>query len=264
MRDELTRVASHRPLPGWIEDTDFGWRGRIGMIYPSIGRTPEHEWWRLAPRGVTLHITRVLLRATSMEELNRIGGFAEDAARLLATAKPDVICFACTTGTMVRGMEYDRQLTGRISEATGIPATSMAQGVIEGLRALGAKKLAVATAYVDEINAHERQFLLDNGFEVELIEGLQLTDSIRISEVSPEEVYRFARDVYRRSGSADAILISCGSLRTLEIVSELESDTGKPVVSSNIAQMWIALRMLGIGEPVLGVGRLMQVCRPGD
>lgn len=259
MSEESPKSTGQRVLPGWIEDTNFGWRGRIGIIYPSIGRTPEHEWWRMTPRGVTLHITRVLLRATSMEELNRIGGFAEEAAQLLATAKPDLICFACTTGTMVRGIEYDRQLTRRITDVTGIPATSMAQGVIEGLRALGAKKLAVATAYVDEINEHERQFLQDNGFEVELIHGLQMTDSIKISEVSPEEVYRFARDVYRRASSADAILVSCGSLRTLEIVDALESDTGKPVVSSNIAQMWIALRKLGIGEPVLGAGRLMQV-----
>lgn len=110
----------------------------------------------MAPRGVTLHVTRVLFRATSMEEANRIGGFAEDAARLLATAKPDLLCFACTTGTMVKGIDYDRQLTRRLAEATGIPATSMAQGVVEGLRALGANKLAVATAYVDDMIEHER------------------------------------------------------------------------------------------------------------
>ena len=259
MCTESAHPLDRRPVPGWIDDANFGWRGRIGVIYPSIGRTPEHEWWRMLPRGVTLHITRVMFRATSVEELERIGGLAEEAAKLVATARPDVICFACTTGTMIKGIEYDRQLNRRLTEITGIPATSMAEGAVEGLKAVGAHRLAVATAYIDEINEHERKFLQDCGFEVQLIEGLQMTDSIKIADVSPGEVYRFARDVYRRAADADAILISCGSLRTLEIVSELEMDTGKPVVSSNIAQLWIALRKLGIGEPIPGFGRLMQM-----
>lgn len=79
--------------------------------------------------------------------------------------------------------------------------------------------------------------------------------------------------MYRRASGSDAILVSCGSLRTLEIVEALERDTGKSVVSSNIAQMWTALRMLGMAgaerpifERVLPILKAYgdQIIRAGD
>ena len=37
----------------------YGWRGRIGLLVPSINTTMETEFWRIAPAGVSVHTARI-------------------------------------------------------------------------------------------------------------------------------------------------------------------------------------------------------------
>ena len=37
----------------------YGWRGRIGLLVPSINTTMETEFWRIAPEGVSVHSARI-------------------------------------------------------------------------------------------------------------------------------------------------------------------------------------------------------------
>jgi maleate isomerase len=64
--------------------------------------------------------------------------------------------------------------------------------------------------------------------------------------------------VARAAPNADAILISCGNLRSFEAIEPLETDTGLPVVTSNQAGLWQALRLVGIRDPLPGIGRLLR------
>jgi maleate isomerase len=73
----------------------------------------------------------------------------------------------------------------------------------------------------------------------------------------PWENYRFTLSAYEKVPDVDAILISCGALRTMEIIEDLEKATGKPVVSSNLCGAWMCLKLAGIKEPIHGYGSLM-------
>src|SRR5437868_106181 len=37
----------------------YGWRGRIGLLVPSINTTMEPELWSIAPQGVSVHTARI-------------------------------------------------------------------------------------------------------------------------------------------------------------------------------------------------------------
>ena len=74
----------------------------------------------------------------------------------------------------------------------------------------------------------------------------------------PDETERFARDVANATRDADGILISCGNLRTFEAIEPLEKDFGLPVVTSNQAGLWQALRMAGIEDKLPNLGRLLR------
>ena len=65
--------------------------------------------------------------------------------------------------------------------------------------------------------------------------------------------------VHSCAGRADAILISCGTYRTFEILPYLEMDTGAPVVSSNQATLWRALRAVGLPDVIPNLGKLWTV-----
>jgi len=244
--------------PGWLLDSDFGWKGRLGLIKPSPGWTVEHEWPRMLPRGVSYHVTRIPLQATTPEELLKMGEHAIEGAKLLASANVDLICYGCTVETILKGMEYDRTLTEDLQKVAGVPAKTMTGAVVDALKEFKTQKLAIVTPYVEEINKREEAFLESLGFEVVYEKGLGISETVEIARISPGTVYQLGREAFLKAPEADTLFLSCGNLRTIEILSDLERNTGKPAISSNQAMLWGALRMVGVREPIYGFGSLLE------
>ncbi|WP_238705158.1 hypothetical protein [Parasedimentitalea marina] len=86
---------------------------------------------------------------------------------------------------------------------------------------MGAKKLVVGTPYLDEINTAEAEFLLKEGFEVLDIQGLNLETGIEFGQVTPSYWKKFAMEIDHPD--ADVIFLSCGGVRSLEVVEEIEA-----------------------------------------
>lgn len=234
----------------------YGWRGRIGLVVPSSNTTMEAEFWRYVPYGVSVHVTRVALKRVTVEELRVMAEKAEEAAELLATAGVDVIVYGCTTGSLLEGVEWEKSLVKRMESRAGMPVITTARAVVEALRTLSAKDIVVVTPYIDELNEREKRFLEEAGFRVIRIVGMGIVDNREIGSVPPGKVYRMAKKVF--VPEADALFISCTNLQTLPIIDTLEQDLGKPVVSSNSATLWAALRRIGIYEKLSCCGRLLR------
>jgi len=184
----------------------------------------------------------------------------ETGARYLATARVDVIAYGCTTGSFYRGPGWDREMLGLIAREAGVPAVATTPSVVEALRAFGARRLSVATPYPEWNNERLRAYLEAQRFEVLNVEGdpgAAAAGNQGINDQSPESVVEFAARACR--GDADALLCSCTAWRSVEAIDALERRTGKPVVTSNQATIWAALRALGLKEPVRGFGRLFDL-----
>jgi maleate isomerase len=218
----------------------------------------EPEFWRMAPEGVSVHTSRVRLSEVTPEALRLMASEVVRAAEELATAEVNVIVYGCTSGSLLEGVEWEERLRREIRERAGVEAITTAQAVVEALRALGIRRVAVATPYIDEINSRERSFLERSGFTVVRIRGLGIVRNTDIGRQPPWVAYRLAKEVAREAGrSADGVFISCTNFRTIEVIELLESELQLPVVSSNTASMWLALRTLGIRDR-LSYGRLLR------
>ena len=236
----------------------YGWKAKIGLIIPSTNTSNEPEFYRMAPPGVTIHTSRVLLVGeTTQESYLRMAAALADAAASLATAEVDVVAYSCTSGSIMCPLP---QLLKTMTDQTGTPATAASGAVVAALRALGVERVAVATPYPDLVNEKQKKFLEEHGFRVSHLKGMDLghTQEERraINRVPPEAVFRLARAVDRPD--AQAIFISCTALPTIDIIAEIEQELGKPVISSNTAVFWSCLRLLGIKAPVTGYGRLLE------
>jgi len=242
----------------WLNDGEFGWRGIIGLITPSVALTPEHEWGRMMPKGLAFVTTRILLERVTVEGLDQMGRYIEDAIKMMKSASVDVICYGCTSGSMSKGIKYDEELIQRIEKSTSKPATTMAKSVIKALQHSNVQRVGVVTPYPDEVNLTVRKFLEDNGFDVLAIDGLQITDPIEIRKLPPSIAYRLGKSMNSRVPDCDGIFLSCGNLRTIEILSSLEHDIAKPVISSNQALFWDALNVLGVNTRIYGYGSLLE------
>lgn len=232
----------------------YGRRLRIGLMVPSSNTTMEPEFNRMAPGGVSVHAARMRLDEVTPDGLVRMADGAGRAVSLLATADVDVIVYGCTTGSLVGGAEWETSLVGRIEEETGIQATSTARAVVEAIKAFGGGRVAVATPYTEELNSLERDFLASHGIEVAAMKGLSLTNNVEIGRTERAVVEELVRTVY---GGADMVFISCTNLPTIDLIDGLEDETKLPVVTSNQASMWAALKGSGF-EGIDGYGELLR------
>src|SRR5205814_5479923 len=236
-------------------------RTRIGVMVPSTNTTFEADFQLVAPRGVTIHGQRMWLTndAEGQAGMDRMNGEIETGARYLATATVDVVAYGCPTGSFYRGPGYDRELIETIERAAGVPAVAAAPAVVAALRAFGARRISVATPYPDWNNQRLRAYLEASGFEVLNVDGepaAAASGNQGINDQSPESVVAFGARACR--SEADALLCSCTAWRSVEAVDALEQRTGKPVVTSNQATIWMALGAIGVTDPVRGFGRLFE------
>lgn len=233
-----------------------GWRARLGLIVPSTNTVNEPEFYEHLPEGVSLHTSRMWLKEATAAELERMADDVERCAELLATADIEAIAYGCTTGSLVKGAGYDEMIESRLEEIAGVPAVATAASIKRAFNALEATSVSIATPYIEDLNRREKEFLEDAGYEVLGIEGLGLQDNLDIGAQRPETAYQKARSI--ADPDADAVFISCTNYRTFEIIERLEADLDKPVVTSNQATLWDALRTLGVDYSDLPLGKLFD------
>ncbi len=229
------------------------WQHKLGMIVPSWNTVMEYETQRMAGGGISVHTQRISHTADTEENLMWMGTQVPAAAKLLAHAKVNVICYGCTAGGFIKGPQYDREMNSQIKAATGIPGTTSASAITDALSAVGAKRISVATAYEPWLNVKTQQYLEAAGFTVLAIEGFGTQAH---AAVTPDRVAALAKKVDH--ADAQAVFIGCSNLRTLEIIESLEQELGKPVVTSNQASMWSMLRLVGATAAIPGAGRLFR------
>lgn len=235
-------------------DAGPGERAALGFILMSTDLVAEADIFRMAPDGVSVHFTRLktndhTTNATLAEHLPQL---ADAAARLQPDVKPAIISYCCTSGSIINGEE--RVCSEIRRGAPWAEPLCLATGVIDALRAVDAKKLVVGTPYLDEINTLEADWLAGHGFEVLDIQGLNLATGIEFGRVTPGFLKHFAVTIDQPG--ADAIFLSCSGMRALDAVPHIEAATGKPVITSNQAQLWSALRRAGVDDPLTGLGTL--------
>lgn len=161
-----------------------------------------------------------------------------------------------TSLSFFRGAGFNRELQAEMARATGLPCSTMSDAIVGGLRSLGVRRVAVATAYIDEVNTQLRRYLQDSDFEPLALEGLSISDVQAVGKVPTQVLVDLCVRVFKASPGADGILISCGGLVTLDAVKEVEATLQIPVVSSSPAGFWDLVRCAGLDPRSPGHGRL--------
>ncbi len=225
----------------------------LGMIFPPANYAVPPEAMLLYPNG------KFLAEGLAFSGMT-IEGYDEAVPRIVPAALKlkeqgaTAISIMGTSLTFYRGAAFNQELIDRVKKATGLPATSMSSGIVDGLKVAKAKRVAVATAYTPEVNATLERFLKESGFDVVSIKGMNL---IRANGVTPQQVYDFSIASYSPSSKADALLVSCGGLKTIDLLTPLEDKCKVPVVSSTPHALMNAVRLVGINPRVKGFGSVL-------
>ncbi|WP_051342924.1 maleate cis-trans isomerase family protein [Pseudonocardia spinosispora] len=239
-------------------EADNNQRG-IGVVAP-FDFALDRELWRWVPDNVSLYLTRMpfftTLVTVEMAATVSERGVVRRATRDVLTPEPDVVAYACASGSFVNGVLGERLLTRTMVDA-GAPAACTTSGaLVEALTTLGVRKLAIATPYVDEVTSRLVSYLEEYNVQTVSSSGLGLLGNIW--RVPYSKVVEIVSSV--DTPEADALFISCTNLPTYDVIEPLEQALGKPVITANQVTMWSALRAMGLqgigtGQSLLQAGQ---------
>ncbi len=230
----------------------------LGLVSPVEPTVPP-EAAVMYPSGIRFEQASVGLKTMTPEGYDQVLDRIAPVAKALAGQGARAIVLMGTSLSFYKGAAFNRELTARIKTASGLPAVTMSTAVVEGLRSVGGKRLAVATAYGDEVNSRLRTFLQEEGFEVLKIQGLGIEKVEDIYSVTQDALLKFSASVAESARGAAALLVSCGGLRTLDLIQPLEQRCTIPVVSSLPHALRAGVRLLGLSGRSPGYGRLLAM-----
>lgn len=237
----------------------LGWRARIGYIVPSTGTVTEAEWRRCAPEGVIFVGSRVLIQDVTPAGIQGLISQLERAALEVASAQVDVIVQVGTPAGFVDGRDTSGEIEKRLQDVTGIRTISMMSACLDAFRVLDLGRLVVVTPYVDELNERLRTALEAAGLKICALRGLGVRSNLEINALGSDVPYREVRLALKEAPEADGVFISSGGWPTMDVLDTLERDIQQPVVSSNAAALWKALRTAGLQDRFDSLGTLLAL-----
>ena len=230
---------------------------KIGLVVPFAEDKVPDEGLKMYP-GIDFVPHGTGVRSLTPEGYDAAVDKIVPAAENLARKGVEAVMVIGTSLTFYRGPEFHDELLDRVKKATGLPCSTMSKAVADGLDAVGAKKVAVSTAYSKVVNDKLTEWLKWRGFEVQALESFGITNfnggAVAKTE---EEIIELTAKACAEAPSADGVLISCGGLRTLNCADPIEKRVGLPVVTSTQSAFWAALGLVGESGRIPGYGRML-------
>lgn len=256
--DEDDLLVNRMHIPFELDD-GIAARAAIGLIVLATDHTIEHEWRQmLGIDGVAFYESRIFNSSTiSPETLREMEAGLTDAAAVIRPGERlDVMAYGCTSGAMVMGEEA---VFRRIREARpAIPCTTPITAALAAFKALGVRRIALLTPYIDAINRMMRRYIEERGTAVTAMGSFNHDQDNEVARISPASIEAAALEL-GAAPNVDMVFVACTSLRVAEHVEAMEARLGKLVSSSNHAMAWHALRLAGYKEPVQGFGQLLRL-----
>jgi len=235
----------------------YGWRARIGHVAPSRGDTLVYEFYRMFPEGFMILNTTGTVRQLVDDDFEKQLGRIEEAVQDLVENNCDSIIFSGSPLFTRLPFGSDRELGKKLTEKFGLPVAAGLTAEVEALKALNFQKLVVGTPYPEELNQRLKRHLEASGFEVLQIAGYGVQKNAQLTDLPVHASYKIAKRLYAKARGADGIFIACPRWPTITDVAILEEEIGKPVITSSLACIWYAMKMIDVKENVKGFGRLM-------
>ena len=237
-------------------------RARFGVLVPFTNSNLEPDMALLRPAGVSMHFARMGgYDADEIPDEAQMQGLGaadlEEPLALLSGVKPDVILYGCTSATLTHGPEFDRALTAKIKQDSGAQTVTAAGSLFQALQVIGATNIGFASPYVPNINDMAIDFLERSGIKTIARSEVQETlDNDGQGGLKPDRVYELGCGAEHKN--ADAIVLSCTDMRSVEVIDALEERLGKPVITSNQAMLFTCLQKLQMTDVIDGYGSLLR------
>lgn len=230
----------------------------VGVIKPTSRpeTIDDPELTGTLPEAIKVVNTRLNFTRGTADEFTAAMPAYEERIAEFSRMGADLITPSGAPPFMLLGVDGEARLIGSWAEKYGVPLFTSGQNHIRALKALGIKKFVGTSYFPKKMNDIFAAYFTEAGFEVLSMEGIGVP-FLEVPKVPPEKIAAQIKAQAAAHPEADGIYMLGSAWRTLDILDELERDTGLPVVHPMPARQWEMQRSLGFREPVAGYGRLL-------
>ena len=228
---------------------------RAGIIIPSSNRQAEQEMIRWFPAAVQPHVARLRMTGPHARPLDALLPAVTEAAATLDDARCGVVIFHCTGNSMQAGPAGEERIRTALARGTTAPVATTATAVCNALHAVGARRIVLFTPSDAATTSSEADYLAASGFEVVASHGLDLGGSDEFCRAPSSFWYD---TVVKARRETDAYFLSCANIACFDVVDALEKTLDRPIVTSNQAVLWEAVRRSGFTATVDRLGSLLR------
>ena len=234
---------------------------KLGYLSPlPIIDNSSYEFYQLVPPGIMMVAIPVGLREFTRKDVERVFAPIDEQVALLVERGVDVILQSGVPLPLLAGREFLTRLLARIEERAKVPATSTVLSVVAAAKHLGIKKIAAANKWNEQMNETLGEFFAGGGVSMVGVSHRSMIPSEFVKLNSKESItlaYELGRGALERFPDADGVYIGGGTWLTLPVITRLEKEFRKPVITNQVVTVWHLLTLLQCWKPNPKYGRLM-------
>jgi maleate isomerase len=236
----------------------FGYRARIGYISPSVIELNAYDFYRIAPKGTGFIGVACMVGGWKEEAYKEALSQLDACARELSRRSCDFIIHGGAPLVLSQGKGFETSLIEKLQKITGVPCTTSIVAAMDAFRDLNAARLAVVDPYPPDLNEKMVRYLTAWGFDVASVVSLGTTFT-ESSVASIGDIYRAAKRAVKEAGQAKGIFIPCANFPVVDVIEEIETDLGLPVIANMTSQLYAAFKAIGMKEKIDGYGKLLRM-----
>ena len=239
----------------------FGYRARIGYISPSVIELNAYDFYRIVPDGVGMIAVACMVGGWKEDAYREALKQVEGCAKELGRRNCDFVIHGGAPLVLSQGKGFETQLVEKLQSLTGVPCTTSIVAAMDAFRDLSAFRLAVVNPYPPDLNEKMVQYLKSWGFDALSVVSLGTTFT-ESSAASIGDIYRAAKKAVAQAAMPDAIFIPCANFPVVDVIEQIETDLGLPVIANMTSQLYVAFKAIGMREPIKNYGKLLRALRP--
>jgi maleate cis-trans isomerase len=233
----------------------------IGLISPNSTEETLADVYKIFPPDIRIEGRTLTVTKYTDDEFHRAELAFLDLVRDLARLPLDFLMVTGELFLSYKGPGSDKEILKLVQGVTPTPASTVLTAVSRGCRALGLKRVVMASPFPEDQDERLVKFLAHDGIEVVAFKGLGCPNADVIWQLAPETGYELSMELLRKHPEVDGVYMPCNKWRTVSVIDRIENDSGKRVVTNTQAWTWEALRLMGMLTPVNGFGQLLRELR---
>lgn len=252
-------TAHHPETPGTTEGRPVH---QVGFVSPvPVNDFLHYQFYRACPASCLLVCRSYELGDFDARDVEASFAGFWPAFDYLVSRRVDRITQVGIPVSALLGRARTLALIEEARRRSDVPVAADFEETIDALRALGARRVAVAAKWSDDLMERVGAYLAEAGIDM-LGHASEAHSASGVIGIGPREGFdmalRLGRAALTRHPDAEALLLAGGAWLSAPALPQLEAEFGKPAITNPTATCWSALRQFRLAPRQAGLCRLLD------